>query len=292
MGRMATAHSNGLELEYDVLGHPGNPPVVLIMGLGAQLIDWPQEFCALLADRGYRVIRFDNRDAGLSSGLDELGIPDIAAIIGGDLSSMAYGLSDMAADVAGVLDALEIDRAHIAGCSLGGMVAQQFAIEFPDRVRSLTSIMSMTGDRTVGLPTPEAAAVLGRPPAPTREIAIANAVMSSRIIGSPAFPLTDEELLRRATAKVDRAYRPAGTARQYAAALGSPDRTPDLHGVKVPAVVIHGAEDPLINVSGGQATAAAIPGAELVVIPGMGHDLPREAWQQIVDAIDRTARRG
>jgi pimeloyl-ACP methyl ester carboxylesterase len=292
MGRMATAHSNGLELEYDVLGDPGDPPVVLIMGLGAQLIDWPQEFCALLADRGYRVIRFDNRDAGLSSGLDELGIPDIAAIIGGDLSSMAYGLSDMAADVAGVLDALEIDRAHIAGCSLGGMVAQQFAIEFPDRVRSLTSIMSMTGDRTVGLPTPEAAAVLGRPPAPTREIAIANAVMSSRIIGSPAFPLTDEELLRRATAKVDRAYRPAGTARQYAAALGSPDRTPDLHGVKVPAVVIHGAEDPLINVSGGQATAAAIPGAELVVIPGMGHDLPREAWQQIVDAIDRTARRG
>jgi pimeloyl-ACP methyl ester carboxylesterase len=292
MGRMATAHSNGLELEYDVLGDPGDPPAVLIMGLGAQLIDWPQEFCALLADRGYRVIRFDNRDAGLSSGLDELGIPDIAAIIGGDLSSMAYGLSDMAADVAGVLDALEIDRAHIAGCSLGGMVAQQFAIEFPDRVRSLTSIMSMTGDRTVGLPTPEAAAVLGRPPAPTREIAIANAVMSSRIIGSPAFPLTDEELLRRATAKVDRAYRPAGTARQYAAALGSPDRTPDLHGVKVPAVVIHGAEDPLINVSGGQATAAAIPGAELVVIPGMGHDLPREAWQQIVDAIDRTARRG
>lgn len=291
MGRMATAHSNGLDLEYDVLGDPGDPPVVLIMGLGAQLIDWPQEFCSLLAARGYRVIRFDNRDAGLSSGLDDLGIPDIAAIIGGDLSSMAYGLSDMAADVAGLLDALDIDRAHIAGCSLGGMVAQQFAIDFPDRVRSLTSIMSMTGDRTVGLPTPEAAAVLGRPPAPTREIAIANAVMSSRIVGSPAFPLTEEELLRRATAKVDRAYRPAGTARQYAAALGSPDRTPGLHDVKAPAVVIHGAEDPLINVSGGQATAAAIPGAELVVIPGMGHDLPSEAWEQMVDAIDRTARR-
>jgi pimeloyl-ACP methyl ester carboxylesterase len=288
---MATAHSNGLELEYEDFGDPGAPPLLLIMGLGAQLIDWPLEFCEQLAGRGYRVIRFDNRDAGLSGGLDELGVPDIGAIVGGDLGSVPYRLSDMAADVAGLLDALEIERAHVVGCSLGGMVAQQFAIDFPGRISSLTSIMSTTGDRTVGRHTPEAGAVLGRPPAPSREIAIANGVLSSRIVGSPGFPASDEELLRRVTAQVDRAYRPAGTARQYAAAFASPDRTPGLRDVQVPSVVIHGAEDPLIDVSGGRATAAAIPGAELVVIPGMGHDLPREAWERIVDAIDRTARR-
>jgi pimeloyl-ACP methyl ester carboxylesterase len=288
---MATAKANGIGLEYDVLGEPGDPAMLLIMGLGAQLTDWPQEFCEQLAGRGFRVIRFDNRDSGRSTGLDEAALPDLAAVLGGDTRTVPYRLADLAADAAGLLDALDIDRAHVAGVSMGGMIAQQLTLDFPERVRSLCSIMSTTGERSVGRPTPEAAAVLTRPAAPNRDDAIANAVAVSRVIGSPGFPADVDEVVRRATAKVDRAYRPAGTARQYAAILASPDRTERLREVAVPAVVIHGADDPLIDVSGGRATAAAIPGAELVVVPGMGHDLPVPAWPRILDAIDRTARR-
>jgi pimeloyl-ACP methyl ester carboxylesterase len=288
---MATARVNGIDLHYDILGGPDGPPMLLIMGLGAQLIDWPDEFCAALAGRGYRVIRFDNRDAGLSGGADG-GSPDLAAVLAGDFRTVPYRLADLAADAAGLLDALGIEAVHVVGASMGGMIAQQLALDFPGRVRSLCSIMSTTGDRSVGRPTPEAAAVLTRPGAPNRDDAIADAVAVSRTIGSPGFPADPAELLRRATAKVDRAYRPAGRARQYAAILASPDRTDRLREVRVPAVVIHGADDPLVDVSGGRATAAAIPGAELVVVEGMGHDLPRDAWPRIVDAIDRTARRG
>jgi pimeloyl-ACP methyl ester carboxylesterase len=288
---MATAQANGLKLEYDTVGDPGDPALLLVMGLGAQLIDWPAEFCARLAGRGYHVIRFDNRDAGLSDGLDHLGAPDIAAVFAGDFRTAPYRLADLAADTAGLLDALGIDRAHVVGVSMGGMIAQQLALDVPDRVRSLCSIMSTTGDRSVGLSTPEALAALTRPAAANRDEAIAAVVATSRIIGSPGFPEDPSELLRRATAKVDRAYRPAGRARQYAAILASPDRTARLAEVTVPTVVIHGENDPLVDVSGGRATAAAIPGAELVVVPGMGHDLPVDAWPQIIDAIDRTARR-
>jgi len=287
---MATAQVNGIDLEYDVLGGPDDPPMLLIMGLGAQLIDWPQEFCAALAGRGYRVIRFDNRDAGLSGGADG-GPPDLAAVLAGDFRTVPYRLAELAADAAGLLDALGIEAAHVVGASMGGMIAQQLALDFPGRVRSLCSIMSTTGDRSVGRPAPEAAMVLTRPGAPSRDDAIADAVAVSRTIGSHGFPADPGELLRRATAKVDRAYRPAGRARQYAAILASPDRTERLRAVTVPTVVIHGADDPLVDVSGGRATADAVPGAELVVVAGMGHDLPRDAWPRIVDAIDRTARR-
>jgi pimeloyl-ACP methyl ester carboxylesterase len=281
--------SNGIELEYELIGDPADPALLLIMGLGAQLIDWPQEFCEQLAAQGFQVIRFDNRDAGLSTSLDELGTPDLAAVFGG--ARAAYLLADFAADTAGLLDALGLDRAHVVGASLGGMIAQQFAIDHPDRVLSLCSIMSMTGDRAVGHPTPEAAAMLGRPPAASRAEAIANGVASSKVIGSPGFPTPGEELLRRATAKYDRAYRPLGTLRQYAAALSSPDRTEALHDVKAPTLVIHGEADPLINVSGGRATATAVPDADLVIIPGMGHDLPRACWPQIIEAVTRNAAR-
>jgi pimeloyl-ACP methyl ester carboxylesterase len=283
--------SNGIELEYESLGRPDDPALVLIMGLGAQLIDWPEEFCEQLAGQGFRVIRFDNRDAGLSTGFDELGPPDLAAVFGGDRSAAPYLLADMAADAAGLLDALGVGSAHIAGASLGGMVAQQLTIDHPDRVRSLGSIMSMTGDHAVGRPTPEAAALLGRPPAASRAEAIANGVAGSQVIRSPGFPVDEAERLRRATATYDRAYRPIGTLRQYAAAAASPDRTTALRGVTAPTVVIHGDSDPLIDVSGGRATAAAVPGAELVIIPGMGHDLPRDAWPEIVDAIVRNTKR-
>ena len=288
---MAKARANGIEIEYETFGDPGDPPLLLVMGLAAQLIDWPEDFCKLLADRGYRVIRFDNRDAGLSGGTDEAGLPDMAAVFAGDVRTVPYRLADMAADAAGLLDALGIGAVHVAGLSMGGMIAQQLTLDFPDRVRSLCSIMSTTGDHSVGRATPEAAAVLRRPAARTREEAVAGAVDTARVIGSPGFPADDDEVLARATAKVDRAYRPAGTARQYAAILASGDRTPRLAEVRVPAVVIHGEQDPLIDVSGGRATAAAIPGAELVVVPGMGHDLPRAVWPRVVDVIDRNARR-
>jgi len=285
------AKSNGIELEYETLGDPADPALLLIMGLGAQLIDWPQVFCEQLAAAGFHVIRFDNRDAGLSTSLDELGVPDLAAILAGRPAQPPYLLADFAADTAGLLDALGLDRAHVLGASLGGMVAQQFAIDYPERVHSLCSVMSMTGDHSVGRATPEAAAMLGRPPVASRDEAIANGLLSARVIGSPAYPTPEEEVLRRAAAKYDRSYRPLGTLRQYAAAAASPDRTAALAGVTAPTLVIHGDADPLIDVSGGRATAAAIPGAELVVIPGMGHDLPEPLWQQLIESVRRNADR-
>jgi pimeloyl-ACP methyl ester carboxylesterase len=289
---MGRVKANGLELEYETSGDPGHPPMVLVMGLGAQLIDWPLPFCEMLAEAGFHVIRFDNRDAGLSTSLDHLGVPDLAALLAGRRELAPYLLSDLADDTVGLLDALGIDRAHLVGASLGGMVAQQTVIDHPDRVRSLASIMSTTGDHSVGQATAEARAVLGRPPAASREEAIAGTVRSSRIIGSTGFPVTDQELLDRATAKYDRSYRPVGTLRQLAAAYASPDRTESLRAVTVPTVVIHGEVDPLIDVSGGRATAAAVPEAELLVVAGMGHDLPVGARPQIVEAIARNARRG
>jgi pimeloyl-ACP methyl ester carboxylesterase len=286
---MPDVRSNGMTISYETLGDPEGPALLLIMGLGAQLVDWPEEFCDLLAARGFHLIRFDNRDAGLSTWLDELGPPDLAGIAGGDSSTVPYLLSDMAADAAGLLKELGVARAHVVGASMGGMIAQQLTIDSPDLVASLCSIMSTTGDRTVGRPTPAAAAALMRPPAADRESAIAAAIAGSRVIGSPGFEILEADLIRRATAKYDRAYHPEGTQRQYAALAASPDRTAGLGAVSVPTVVIHGEADPLVDVSGGRATAAAVPGAKLLVIPGMGHDLPRGAWPQIVDAIAANA---
>ncbi|MEV4703062.1 alpha/beta hydrolase [Actinoplanes sp. NPDC049316] len=288
---MPVAHSNGIDIAYETLGDPGAPALLLIMGLGAQLIDWPQEFCELLAAEGLRVIRFDNRDAGLSTVLHDRGVPDIAALRGGDRSQAPYLLADMAADTAGLLDALDVDRAHVVGASMGGMIAQQLTVDRPDRVASVCSIMSTTGDFSVGRATPEAAAALGRPPAGSRDEAIAGTVAGSRLIGSPGFPAPEDELVRRASAKYDRGYHPLGTLRQYAAILASPDRTPALAGVTAPTLVIHGEDDPLVDVSGGHATAAAVPGAELLTYPGMGHDLPRELWPPMVEAITANTRR-
>jgi pimeloyl-ACP methyl ester carboxylesterase len=286
---MPRAKSNGLELEYETFGDPADPALVLVMGLGAQLVDWPQEFCATLAARRLHVIRFDNRDAGLSTSLDELGMPDLGALVARSGASAPYVLSDLADDVVGLLDALDIAEAHLVGASMGGMIAQQVAIDHADRVLSLCSIMSTTGDPSVGQATAEALAMLGRPPAATREEAIRGAVLAGKILGSPDSPLSDAERVARATAKYDRSYRPLGSIRQVAAIVASPDRTPALHDVTVPTVVIHGAADPLIDVSGGRATAAAVPDAELVVIPGMGHDLPEAAWPRITDAIVENA---
>jgi pimeloyl-ACP methyl ester carboxylesterase len=289
---MPEVRSNGITISYETLGDPSDPALLLIMGLGAQLVDWPDEFCALLAGRGFHVIRFDNRDIGRSTWLDDLPLPDLGEIFGGDFTTVSYRLSDMAADTAGLLKELGVQRAHVVGASMGGMVAQQLAIDSPDLLASLCSIMSTTGDRTVGHPTPEAAAALMRPPATNRDDAIAGAVAGSKAIGSWAlgvFDVPEDEMVRKAAAKYDRAFHPAGTSRQYGAIAASPDRTAALGAVTVPTLVIHGEGDPLIDVSGGRATAAAVPGAELLVIPGMGHDLPRGAWAQLVDAIAANA---
>jgi pimeloyl-ACP methyl ester carboxylesterase len=287
---MPRTRSNGVELEYETQGAAGDPAMLLITGLGAQLIDWPAAFCTGLADRGFFVIRFDNRDSGLSSGFDEAGTPDLAALLT-RTAPAPYRLSDMAADAVGLLDALGIDRAHVVGASMGGMIAQQLTIDHPDRVRSLCSIMSTTGDRSVGTSTPEAARLLLRPAAATREEAIAGALAASQLLGSIGFEASEDDQRQRAAEKYDRAYRPAGRGRQLAAIYASPDRTEALHKVAVPTVVIHGEIDPLVDPSGGRATAAAIPGAELVIIPGMGHGMPPDAFPVMLDAIARTAGR-
>jgi pimeloyl-ACP methyl ester carboxylesterase len=284
---MARAQANGIELEYDEFGHDDDPALVLIAGLGAQLIDWPAEFCGQLAACGLRVIRFDNRDAGLSASLDSLGSPDLGAVLSGDHATVPYLLTDMAADTVGLFDALGIGRAHLVGVSMGGMVAQQVAIDHAARLLSLCSISSSTGDASVGHATPEALGALARPPAASREEAIRGSAAASRVFTSPSIGLSDEELLQRATAKYDRANRPQGRLRQIAAVAAAPDRTKALREVTLPTLVIHGDADPLVNVSGGRATAEAIPGAELIIIPGMAHDLPRPLWPQLIEAIVR-----
>jgi pimeloyl-ACP methyl ester carboxylesterase len=288
---MPRVRSNGIDLEYDTLGDAADPAMVLIMGLGAQLVDWPDEFCEPLAAQGFHVIRFDNRDAGLSTELDGLGTPDFAALLAGGDFTAPYLLADLADDTAGLLDALGIDKAHIVGASMGGMIAQQFVIDHGERVLSLCSIMSTTGDRTVGQASAEAMAMLGRPPVTTRQEAIDGTMRSARVTMSPGFPVDEDELRERAAARYDRSYRPAGTLRQTVAIVASPDRTAGLRKIDVPTVVIHGEADPLVDVSGGRATAAAVEGAELMLIPGMGHDLPRAVWSQVQDAIVANTRK-
>ncbi|MFD9965505.1 alpha/beta fold hydrolase [Amycolatopsis sp. NPDC058986] len=288
---MPRAQANGLELEYDTFGDPGDAPLVLVMGLGAQMITWEAGLCELLAARGFHVVRFDNRDIGLSTYLDHLPAPDLTALISGDLATVPYLLSDMADDAVGLFDALGFAKAHVVGASMGGMIVQQLAIDHPDRLLSVTSIMSTTGDRAVGQAEPSALAVLTRPPAATREQAIDEGVVAFRALGSPGYPATEEYLRTKTATHYDRAVHPEGTLRQTAAIVASGDRTERLREVRLPVAVIHGDADPLINVSGGKATAEAIPDAELVVIPGMGHDLPHALWPEFADVIARTAAR-
>src|SRR3954452_15252120 len=280
-----------VELAYETFGDPGDPPVLLVMGLATQMIGWPDEFCAGLADRGLFVVRFDNRDIGLSTHLDDRGAPDLMTILGGDRSNVPYPLSDLADDTAGLLEILHLDSAHVVGASMGGMVAQLVAIRHPERVRSLTSIMSTTGDPSVGMPSEAAMGVLLAPPAPDREAAIQRAVAPSRVIGSPGFEFDEQALRDRAGLSYDRRYNPAGVARQLAAILTTPDRTADPGAVRLPTLVIHGEQDSLVNVTGGRASAAAIPGAELMVVDGMGHDLPRAIWPEVTDRITALVER-
>jgi pimeloyl-ACP methyl ester carboxylesterase len=288
---MPRAQANGIELEYETFGDSSDPAILLIMGLGVQLLGWPEEFCEMLAKRGFYVIRYDNRDIGLSSKIEDAPVPDLMAFLAGDTSSAGYFIEDMANDAAGLLDALGIDAAHIVGVSMGGMITQALAIHHPDRVLSLTSWMSTTGDSTVGQPRPEALPALISPAPEGRDAYIEYAVGLFKIIGSPGYPADQQRLREVIAASYDRSYYPVGFMRQLAAAAASPDRTAALANVRVPALVIHGEDDPLIQVSGGEATAKAIPGAKLVKIPGLGHDIPPELWPTFADAIVENTER-
>jgi pimeloyl-ACP methyl ester carboxylesterase len=268
-----TIEANGIELTYETHGDPSAPALLSIHGLGAQMTDWPPGFVDGFVAHGYHVITFDNRDQGGSTWFDEAGDPDLGALLGDPTAPVPYLIADMAADAAGLLDALGIDRAHILGVSMGGMIAQQLVIDHPRRSVTLTSIMSTPTPRT-GTPTEAAAAALLVAPAEGREAVIEQSVAGTRVIASPGFPFDEEGVRRRALVHYDRGHHPEGTARQLAAVLASPDRTEGLRGVTVPTLVMHGADDPLVTLPGGEATAAAVPGAELWVVPGMGHDLP------------------
>jgi pimeloyl-ACP methyl ester carboxylesterase len=275
--------ANGIDIEHLTDGDPAGQPLLLVMGLGAQLITWPQGFVDGLCERGFFVIRFDNRDCGLSTKLQ--GTPDITALFTGDASSAPYLVEDMADDAAGLLSELGLPKVHVVGASLGGMITQALAIHHQDRFLSVCSIMSTTGNRAVGAPTGEAIAALLRPVASSREEAIEASVAGSKVIGSPGYP-ADEAILRsRAAAAYDRSYCPEGTARQLAAVLASPDRTEGLRGVQLPFLVLHGEADPLVTISGGQATAEAVPDAKLITYPAVGHDLPELLWPDFSDAI-------
>lgn len=272
---MPRARNGDVELEYQTFGDDGRETVLLVNGLGSQMTRWPEAFCEKLVARGYRVIRFDNRDTGLSTWL-----------------TGRYALKDMAADGVAVLDAAGVARAHIAGVSMGGMIVQRMAIDHPGRVLSMTSIMSAPSGDVVA--TPEAMAVISNPPPSPEadyEAFVAHGMKNARTIGSPGYPWTDAELRERVIAEHRRAFNPAGVGRQRAAIGADGDRTAELRGLKVPTVVLHGEDDPLVQPVGGIETAAAIPDAELRMIPGMGHDLPPGLYDTVIDAIVAAATR-
>jgi pimeloyl-ACP methyl ester carboxylesterase len=287
------AKVNGIEIVYDTFGEPSAPPLLLIMGLGEQMIAWDEVFCRELADRGYWVIRFDNRDIGLSTKIDEAGVPDTLALLQAQMQGEAiqapYTLCDMADDAAGLLDALEIESSHVVGVSMGGMIAQEMAIHHPNRVRTLTSIMSSTGNPELPLPKPEAVSILVTSPPMDREGYLEYSIQIWRVLNGPHYPINEDLVTERANRFFDRGLNPAGTARQLAAILASGSRKEALQSVTAATLVIHGNADPLVPVEGGIDTAGSIPGAELLIIEGMGHDIPLAVAPQVIEAIVRHA---
>jgi len=281
---MARARANGIDIEYETFGDPASPSLLLIMGLGAQMISWDERFCVRLADRGFRVIRFDNRDCGLSTWMVGAGIPDLQAALAGQ-ARPAYSLDDMAADAADLLGALGIEAAHVVGASMGGFIAQLVALNHPSRVLTLTSIMSGPNGREATPPKPEGAAVLVASPRETREERIEQAMSIRKVLIGPADPFDEAYERARAERAVDRAYHPAGVARQGVAILTAPGRLERLRGLAVPTLVVHGVADVLVPVENGRAVAAAVPQARLLEFEGMGHDLPQRVWPPLIDAI-------
>ncbi|MDW5610091.1 MULTISPECIES: alpha/beta fold hydrolase [Mycolicibacterium] len=288
------AHGVGpdrLDIAYRRHGHSGDPAAVLIMGIAAQLVNWPPEFIRALTDRGLQVIVFDNRDTGRSTHLDSAPA-DLSAVQAGDLTSVSYTLSDMAADTVGLMDHLGIRAAHLVGASMGGAIAQTIAIEHPDRTLSLSSMMSTTGAPEVGAAHPDVmAALFGEPPVTTREEEAARAIRAATVVRSPAYPPDPAAIARRAGIAYDRSHDIAGITRNAVAVVASGDRTGALRTLKIPTLVIHGRADRMCDPSGGRATAAAIPGAQLELIDGMGHDIPAPLYDRIADLIAENARR-
>ena len=288
--------ANGIEIEYEAHGDPAHPPLLLVMGLGAQMTLWPIELIDALTARGYYVIRYDNRDIGLSEKFGHAGVPDVRNValmkLFGLRPKLAYRLADMAADAADLLRVLGIDKAHVVGASMGGMIVQLLAANHPEKVLSLTSVMSTTGNRRLPKPRPEALkALMGRPPAEaTLEQVVPIVINVSRAIGSPAYPAPEARLRERIERDFHRSFYPQGAARQLAAIIDDGDRRTRLKRIGAPSLVIHGIDDPLVPVEGGRDTAANIRGAKLHEIAGMGHDLPLELVEEISDVIAAHAK--
>jgi pimeloyl-ACP methyl ester carboxylesterase len=280
-----------VELCYETFGDPGDPAVLLIMGLGTQMIAWPDDFCAALVERGYHVIRYDNRDVGRSTHFDDVPPPSLWELLLRRPRNIAYTLDDMADDGAGLLDHLNIEAAHVVGASMGGMIAQTLAARHPERVSSLVSIMSSTGSRWSGQPAIRVFPYFLRRPKAGKEAFVERIVRVFRLVGSRGFERDEQALREMAALSFDRSDDAAGTGRQLAAILASGNRAAGLRRIKAPTLVIHGTVDRLVRPSGGRATARAIPGARLMMIEGMGHDLPRGAWPQIIDAVADNAAR-
>lgn len=293
---MANAKINGINIEYEVHGAADGEPLLMIMGLGSQMTRWPPAFYEKLVAKGFRVIRFDNRDVGLSQKFS--GVPTIDRVVGalmqGQKPDIPYTLDDMAADAVSLLDHLDIQRAHVCGASMGGMIGQLVAADYPERVLSFTAVFTTTGNPALPPSTPDAMAVLTtRAPDPNKDIEayLDQVVKNQRTIGSPGFPFDEKIMRERLRSDVLRCYEPAGVARQLAAVIANGDRRPKLAKIKAPVVVLHGDSDPLVPMTGGKDLAANVPGAELRIIPGMGHDLPPELYDTIVDAICRAVER-
>lgn len=295
---MPQIESNGIQIEYEVSGKSDGAPLLLIHGVGAQLIRWPDELLHLLAHAGFRTIRFDNRDVGLSTHMTDLPLPDIASVVAaqhrGEVPDLPYTLDDLAADAFGLLDALGIERAHLLGVSLGGMVAQAMALSRPRRIVSLTAVMTHAGNPDMPPSDPEALAILSAvPPDPSvdREAYISHSIRLNRALGGPDYPSPEETLRAFALRALERAYYPPGSARQLAAGRGAPDRRADMARLVIPTLVIHGRDDPLIPLAGGEDIARAIKGAWLLAINGMGHDLPPQLFELMVSAVKANACR-
>ncbi|HEY2706703.1 MAG TPA: alpha/beta hydrolase [Caulobacteraceae bacterium] len=288
---MPHVNANGLDLYYESHGPEDAEPILLIMGLGAQMSRWSTQMIDKLVAAGHRVIAYDNRDVGLSEKLDAAGTPDMhevaIAMRDGKRPPVSYTLDHMAADAAGLLDELGVERAHIVGASMGGMIAQLVAADFPSKTLSLTSIMSTTGNQALPRATPEALARLNTPaPDPTKDLDgfLDSAVAGAKVMGG-SYPVDEATVRAQSLSDFKRCYYPVGFQRQYAAVVASPDRRPKLKTITAPTVVIHGDADPLVPVDGGRDTAANIPGAELIVVPGVGHEMPAAVLDQFVDGI-------
>jgi pimeloyl-ACP methyl ester carboxylesterase len=280
-----SAQVGSIELCYETFGERAMPPLLLVMGLSSQMVMWDDDFCEKLAARGFWVIRFDNRDVGRSTIMRDSGVPSRKQLLLRDRRAAAYTLADMAADAAGLLGRLGVGAAHVVGASMGGMIAQLMAINYPDRVQSLVSIMSTTGNRRVGNTHPLLLPILFRRRPRDRTAYVRDFIATFKAIGSRRYPPGDDRLRALAERCYERGVHPAGSARQLAAVVTTEDRTPLLARVAAPTTVIHGDADRLVAPSGGRATAGAIPGARLVMIPGMAHDLPPALWDRVLDAI-------